>query len=297
MRERELPLTALRAFSVAAASQNLATAADRLGVTHGAVSKQIIALEEWLGQSLFTRQGRSLRLTPYGRILADRVSDSLQHLGAACEYVMRDRARRILTVEAQTTFAMYFLLPRIKEFEALNPGLSVWVSTRLTGQTPDYSRHDLVITRGDSASGGVRLASSRLLMQEQLTVVSSTALLKQKPVLEAGDLRAHALLASSSRPGDWDAWLTHAGAAGQTIEGGHHFDHLFVALHAVRDGYGSTIAPRQFFGSDNRYGLACPLSDLYVTGLPLHAHVTASADHEHVSRLLDWLDTKMESQS
>ncbi len=75
MKERELPLTALRAFAIAAVSPNLATAAAQLGVTHGAISKQIIALEAWLGHSLFTRQGRSLRLTPYGQILADQVAD------------------------------------------------------------------------------------------------------------------------------------------------------------------------------------------------------------------------------
>jgi DNA-binding transcriptional LysR family regulator len=289
VRERELPLTALRAFAVAAASQNLATAADRLGVTHGAVSKQIIALEEWLGQSLFTRQGRSLRLTPYGHILADQVADSMQHLSAACEYVMRDRARKVISVEAQTTLAMYFLLPRIKEFEALNPGLSVWVSTRMTNQAPDYTRHDIVITRGSTASSGVRLASSGLFMEEQLTVVSSTALLDQNPVRDPADLRDHTLIASSSRPGDWEAWFAHAGETGHTIEGGHHFDHLFVALHAVRDGYGSTIAPRQFFDGDNRYSLTCPLPTICVPGQPLHAHVTASADQENVARLLSWL--------
>jgi LysR family glycine cleavage system transcriptional activator len=293
MRERELPLTALRAFAVAAASENLTTAAARLGVTHGAVSKQIIALEEWLGQRLFTRQGRSLRLTPYGHVLADQVSGSMRHLSAACEYVMRDRARKVVSVEAQATFAMYFLLPRIKEFEALNPGVSVWVSTRVTGQAPDFSRHDIVITRGESGSGGVRLSSSRMLMQEQLTVVSSAGLLDQSPVRETEDLQGHALLASSSRPGDWEAWFAHVGQAGHTIEGGHHFDHLFVTLHAVRDGYGSTIAPRQFFESNNRYALVCPLPDLHMPGSPLHAHVTASADEENVTRLLDWLNAKV----
>lgn len=289
MRERELPLTALRAFAVAAASQNLATAAARLGVTHGAVSKQIIALEEWLGQSLFSRQGRSLRLTPYGHILADQVGDSMRHLSAACEYVMRDQARRVISVEAQTTFAMYFLLPHIKEFEVLNPGLSVWVSTRMTNQAPDYTRHDVVITRGNTTSSGVRLASSSLFLEEQLTVISSSALLDQMPIHEPADLRSHTLIASSSRPGDWETWFARAGVTGHTIEGGHHFDHLFVALHAVRDGLGSTIAPRQFFEGDNRYALACPLPTIWVPGPPLYAHVTASADQENVARLLDWL--------
>lgn len=298
LKERDLPLTALRAFAVAARSQNLASAAEQLGVTHGAVSKQIIALEAWLGQALFTREGRSLRLTPYGHVLADRVSSSIEHLGAACEYVRRDRAQKIVSVEAPTTFAMYFILPHIKEFEAKHPGLSVWISTRMTNQAPDFARHNVVITRGRTLGAAPRLVASTLIFEEELTIVSASSLLQRRPVAEPVDVLGHTLIASTSRPSDWDAWFARVGLPARPVEGGHHFDHLFVALHAVRDGIGSTIAPRLFFDrSEASYGLVCPLPTVSISGQPYFAHIANADDRNSVKHFIDWLAQKCAPQT
>lgn len=290
MHERELPLTALRAFAVAARSRNLTEAANQLGVTHGAVSKQITALEEWLGQNLFVRHRRTLELTPYGRVLAERVSEAIRDLGAACDYVRRDRSRRVISVEAPATFAMYFLLPRIKAFEAQHPALSVWISTRVTGQPADLSTHDVVISRGALPQGATRTGVPRLLFRERLTPVAATSLLRRKPVRRPEDIANQTIIASASRPGEWEAWFGHVGLDRPLIEGGHRFDHLHVALHAVRDGLGLTIAPLSFFDDLTKgYRLRCPLPKLVVPGEPYFAqsaHRPGSADGE---RFMAWL--------
>lgn len=290
MRERELPLTALRAFAVAARSQSLAVAARQLGVTHGAVSKQVAALEAWLGQSLFARHGRTLALTPYGRILADQVGESIRHMGAACDYVRRDRSRKVIAVEAPATFAMYFLLPRLRAFEALHAGVSVWISTRVTGQAADLSRHDVVISRGQLAQGATRAGAPTFLFAEELTPVGASSLLRQHPVRRPEDVVKHTAIASSSRPGDWEAWFDHAGLGSPRIEGGHRFDHLHVALHAVRDGLGLTIAPRLLFdGPADPYRLRCPLPKMSVPGEAYFAHAAHQPVTTEVGLFVSWL--------
>ena len=60
------PLNALRAFEAAARLQSVSLAAEQLHVTHGAVSRQIRALEEHLGVPLFVKEGRGLKLTDAG---------------------------------------------------------------------------------------------------------------------------------------------------------------------------------------------------------------------------------------
>jgi DNA-binding transcriptional LysR family regulator len=293
MNERELPLNALRAFAVAARSHSLTVAAQHLGVTYGAVSKQISALEGWIGQKLFVRQGRGLALSPYGEILAERVEDSLGHISAACEYVRRDHARRVISVEAPATFAMYFLLPRLKAFEEQRKNVSVWISTRMTGQAPDFSRHDVVISRGAATQGASRATSKLLLFEEKLTPVSAASLLKKTPLRRPSDILKHTLIASSSRPGEWEAWLDHVGFRSYVIRGGHNFDHLYVALHAVRDGFGSTIAPRLFFeGTSGANGLKCPLPDMFVPGQPNFVYATRGSDHAHVHSFVQWLHSQ-----
>ncbi|MCE4226235.1 LysR family transcriptional regulator [Methylobacterium sp. C25] len=291
MNERELPLNALRSFAVAAQSPSLEAAARRLGVTHGAVSKQIASLEAWLGQSLFARQGRTLQLTPYGKILADRVIESIRQMGAACDYVRRDRSRKVISVEAPATFAMYFLLPRIKKFEVQHPKLSVWIATRLTGQTPDFSQNDVVISRGQLSKGGTRVGSAKFLFEEKLTPVSANSLLKETPIRKPADLRKHKSIASSSRPGDWEAWFERAGLGSPLIEGGHRFDHLNVALHAVRDGLGSTIAPRQlFYDNINQYQLRCPLPDIFYPGESYFAYLAFKPETTESQAFISWLE-------
>src|SRR6201996_5562513 len=163
LKERELPLVALRAFAVAARTDSLSSAAEQLGVTHGAVSKQVRSLEDWLGQQVFTRDGRGLSLTPYGKVLAEQLGRSLRDIDAACQYVKRHRSRSVLAVEAPSTFAMYFLMPRLKRFERKYPDLGVWISTRMTGQAPDVSSNDLLITRGDADRASSHLKGSTWL--------------------------------------------------------------------------------------------------------------------------------------
>jgi LysR family glycine cleavage system transcriptional activator len=287
MNERDLPLTALRAFAIAAHAPNLAAAAKQLGVTHGAVSKQIGVLEAWLGQALFARHKRALELTPYGRILAERVSASIRDIGEACTYVRRDRTRRVIAVEAPVTFALYFLLPRVKAFEAQHDGVSVWISTRVTGQAADLAKHDIVISRGPLAQGGL------LLFQERLTPVGASALLRQNPVRRAADIGSHTAIASSSRPGDREAWFAHAGLGSPLIEGGHRFDHLHVALHAVQDGLGLTIAPSLFFdGPAKPHRLRCPLPAIYLPGESYFAYGSHRPQTREAALFTAWLQAQ-----
>ena len=290
MQTREMPLVALRAFAVAARSDSLTAAAAELGVTHGAVSKQIGALEEWLGQQMFRRDGRRLTLTPYGQILADRLGRSIDDIRGACEYVQRQKSRFVVSVSAPTTFAMYWLLPRLAEFHAKNPNISVWTATRQTGEHPDLSATDVVITRGSAAQSDPRLKAIEPLFDERLTVISSPQLLKQKPVRRPADLLRHRLITAATRPGEWEAWLNLAEVQHQLLEGGDRFDHLFVAMHAVRDGLGSIIAPSDLFGASiAKKQFAVPLPKIALKGPAYIVHHTRRAEGRHVQFFTDWL--------
>ncbi len=78
-------LHALRVFEVAARAGSHAAAAAELGLTHGAVSRQVAALEAWFGQRLFVRVGRNVVPTPAARAFAEAVSLTFDRLDAAAE--------------------------------------------------------------------------------------------------------------------------------------------------------------------------------------------------------------------
>lgn len=297
LKERELPLVALRAFAVAARSDGLKAAADELGVTHGAVSKQIRALEDWLGQQVFSREGRRAVLTPYGKVLAEQLGQSFRDIDAACQYVRRHRSKAVLAVEAPSTFAMYFLMPRLKRFEKAHPDLAVWISTRMTGQMPDASSHDLLIMRGGGERIGALAKGAMPLFEEHLTPVCSAALLREIAMKKPADILKLPLITSATRPGHWEAWLHKAGIRDHVVEGGHRFDHMFVAMHAVREGFGAMVAPREFFPGAAEWRLRCPFPDVVVKGEKYVAHPTSRADPRYVRRFTDWLKDEIAAAS
>ena len=62
-------LNAIKAFHAASRHLNLSRAAEELGVTQGAVSKQILALEAFIGAKLLERLPTGLELTREGNSL------------------------------------------------------------------------------------------------------------------------------------------------------------------------------------------------------------------------------------
>lgn len=75
---RDLDTTLLRTFVTTAEKASMTAAANALHLTQGAVSQQVKRLEEVLGQSLFERDRRGLRLTHSGERLLDKARRLLQ---------------------------------------------------------------------------------------------------------------------------------------------------------------------------------------------------------------------------
>ena len=77
------PLNAVRTFECAARLLSYTRAAAELGVTQGAVSRQIATLESHIGQPLFRRAGRGIALTFAGERYATDVRAALANLESA----------------------------------------------------------------------------------------------------------------------------------------------------------------------------------------------------------------------
>jgi LysR family transcriptional regulator, glycine cleavage system transcriptional activator len=250
-------------------------------------------LERWLGQTLFVLEGRRLILTPFGDILSRKLGSALEDIAGACAYVQRQRERRTITVEAPATFAMYWLLPRVSAFRALEPQTDVWVSTRMTGQSPNFAGHDLVVLRGETAPTSTRLSKRVFLFREDMAVLSSPKLLTRKPLAKPTDITSHALIESMTRPLDWQAWLKRANINDAIVAGGHRFDHLFVAIQAVKDGLGSLVAPRNLLQmAITSHELACPFPHLNFPGEAYFAYFASGSIDPAMKRFKDWLVRK-----
>ncbi len=285
------PLNALRVFEVAARTGSYAAAAVELGLTHGAVSRQIAILEGWLGQRLFVRSGRRMVATPIARVFAAEVSLSFDRIIAAAEACGRPGARRILRVSAPTTFAMRWLIPRLEFFHQEHPHVEVAVTTVSTVHEELRGGFDVAIRRGVASEGAWPRHRAIPVLEDADTLIMSPALFGKHPIRAPADVEGHVLLASETRPGDWIDWLEEAGLSHLVARPRRVFDHFFVTRQAVEDGVGIGIGPLPLLEIDVGSGrLLTPLPHIrvqrtgYVALVALDAETTGP-----LTAFLAWL--------
>ena len=285
------PLNALRIFEVAARMGSYAEAGAELGLTHGAVSRQIAALEGWLGKKLFVRDGRRMVATPTAKIFAAEVGLSFDRLAVAAEACGRPNARRILRVSAPTSLAMRWLIPRLGSYHANHPHIEVVVTTVSCVQEELRGGVDLSIRRGVVREDIWPQHHVIPVLDDVDTLIMSPALFAKRPILKPADIEGHTLLSSETRPGDWLNWLEAANLQHLAGLPRQTFDHFFVARQAVEDGLGIGIGPLPMLDIDIASGsLMTPLPDIRVSRTGYVAVIPQQADPVSLVRgFVEWL--------
>jgi DNA-binding transcriptional LysR family regulator len=123
----DLTLTGLRVVLEVARTGSFSAAAERLGYTQSAISRQVAVTEQAAGAPLFERHARGTRPTPAGEALARHAGKVLDEIAAAAQELagLRDRLAGRLVVAGFPT-ATAVLLPRaIARLTAAHPGLKV----------------------------------------------------------------------------------------------------------------------------------------------------------------------------
>ncbi|MEO0974742.1 MAG: LysR family transcriptional regulator, partial [Pseudomonadota bacterium] len=124
------PLGAVRVFEACARHLSFTRAAEELAVTHGAVSKQIATLEDFIGAQLFLRVPGGVELTDEGRSLRDAVTPALTQLETAFARLRRTRpGERRLRIATVASFAAAVLVPHWQRLTAALEGYELMLST------------------------------------------------------------------------------------------------------------------------------------------------------------------------
>ena len=208
------PLDFLRGFEAAARHLSFTKAAAELFLTQSAVSRQIQALEEFVGVPLFERRHKSLALTEAGQIYLRTVAPALDQLRDATRRLRETRTGHVLTVTTTVSFASMWLVPRLARFRKKHPGLDVRITA--THDVLDMEREGIDLAIRDSAVNRAP-PGAVLLVGEHLAAVCSPGYLKEsraarKPLTKPEDLRHHVLLYLHDPTGRWP-WLSWAGWA------------------------------------------------------------------------------------
>lgn len=292
MKKRNLPpLNALRLFETAAHANSLSDAAEELGMTHGAVSRQIKLLEAWLGQPLFERQGQRSVAAEHARAFAAEISTAFDIISDAAVRFGKTPNTRTIRVNAQTTFAMHWLIPRLPAFHSQYPDIEISVSTSNSSEVKGLSGFDVLIRRDALNKPEWRYFEKKALFEEKLTLIAAPKLLATKTLNTPADLATHVVVLSSTRSGEWERWMKQAGVGEVRPERFQRFEHNYISLQAIIDGVGVGIGGIQMLGHDlqgNR--LVTPLA-IQAKGSRYVALIAPDVDKSSsLNRFVAWLE-------
>ena len=283
------PLNALRAFEAAARLGSISRAADELHVTHGAVSRQIRALEEALGTALFEREGRGVAPTPAGLRLREAAGDAFTTLQDAWAVLRRQSHPAALVLGCPGSLLARWVIPRLERLALELPALKLHLSAQEQGFDRALPGLDAALLLGESpwpaewqvqVLGSERIGpvlSPRHSGYAALSAATPAALLEQP------------LLHTTSRPQAWPRWFAAHSLAADAWRPGNGFDHLTYLLEAAAAGLGVAIAPQELVQADLDSGRLSAPWGFAATGGEWALCALRGNDDPRIRALAGWL--------
>lgn len=246
MRRKIPSLQALACFDAAARHESYTRAAQELALTQGAVSRQITALESFVGVDLFRRTRHGVTLTSSGRDYAAQVASRLAALEQDTIDVMSHQSRgQDLHLAAVPTFATRWLIVRLPELTGLHPELRVHIETRTRPFMFADTMFDGALFAGtpEQVANWAGTQALRLFEEEVLPVCSVKWLGKQSS-LSPEEIAVLPLLQQSTRPMAWRQWFDAQGIAAPMALTGSRFELFSMTAAAAVCGMGVALLPR-----------------------------------------------------
>ncbi|MCJ0974797.1 LysR family transcriptional regulator [Pseudomonas sp. PS1] len=238
---RKIPSTAaLIAFEAAARHQSFTRAAEELSLTQSAICRQVGGLEEFLGLELFRRSRRGVKLTEAGQSYARRVASQLDAVERDTLSVMGQQGAQTIELGLVPTFGTQWLLPRLRQFQALHPEITVNLTNRTRPFLFADTDFDAAIYFGDGDWSGTE---AHYLMPEDLQPVCSPALLREGEPLQTQALAEMPLLQQTTRPYAWRQWFESLGLKVARDMTGPRLELFSMLAQAAEHGMGVALIP------------------------------------------------------
>ena len=257
-------------------------------MTHGAVSRQVQALEAWLGSPLFERHNRRVVLTEAGAGYLAEIGAALDRVALATTRQLERGRPRLLRVNALATFTLRWLIPRLSAFQVSNPAVEVRLTTSNAPLSDVVEPFDVAIRAGpDRRPDHI----GQPFLSETRIPVCSPALLRRLPLREPAQLRHHTLLHAATLPRVWPQWLRAAGVPDLEPQGSVTLEHFYLTLQAALDGLGVAMGPERLIAVDVATGrLIRPFAGPALSASNYYAYVPqARADDPAVRAFCAWL--------
>jgi len=282
-------LSGLRAVEAVGRLGSLAAAADELGVTPGAVSQQLQRTEDALGQALFAREAKGLRLTSLGTEICARLTAGMTELSRAVA-LAEQRSQDVLTVSVAPIFASKWLVWKLDGFRKADPEVRVRIDADVGVVDPNTADVDVCVRVGKGNYPGVK---AEWMLDQEVFPVCHPVLAEQ--LKTPADLAKVPIVRDRYAMFDWDVWLEPNGLDKSVLGEGPMFSDGALCLDAAIAGQGVFLAWEPLASHALASGqVVAPFPDRYPTG-DSYWFVTGVArrPNPHVARFHDWLKAEL----
>ena len=233
-------LNALHTFEAVARLRSMTLAAEELCVTHGAVSRQIKALEETLGLALLRRTPHASEPTAEGLRLAEGLATAFGLIDASLEQLQPGP----LTLSCSASVLMHWLLPRMARFQAQHP--QAVLQFNMNHDQIDFIRDKVSVAIRSNVIAAPRDALVRELAIEHVGPVCSPAYLNTTRLACPADLADVRRLSTRTRPQAWSDWMRAASLPGDALPLApqESYEHFYLLIQAAACGLGVAVVPQ-----------------------------------------------------
>jgi LysR family glycine cleavage system transcriptional activator len=233
-----LPLETLRGFEAAARTGSFSAAAEQLNITHGAISRQIAKLEQWLGLKLFQRGARGVSLTPEGQRLFLRTGEAFSLISDTTDRWSEPRGPAVVRLTSIPSISGLWLMPRLKALESGATTLRIVLD--VDNHQADLADEglDLSIRCG---RGKIPGRISVQLFEEHCFPVASPKLAAEIGKGKPERLLKHPLIHDSDASA-WRAWFSARGMDYRPRAEDRRFEDYNLVLDAAAHGLGIALA-------------------------------------------------------
>lgn len=253
---RFLPsISSLRALEALDRLGSATAVAEELHQTQSAVSRQLRALEDTLGQSLFIRKSKRLVLTPEAQSYANDIRQALDQITRASMKLSLTPAGGTVNLAILPTFGMRWLVPRLSDFARQHPEVTINLSTRLGTFDFALEPFDAAIHFGTQ---GWADTDALKLKPESVLAVGAPSLLDGKTLAQPKDVLALPLLHIASRPEAWRAWFAAQNISVNQVTG-TVYDQFSTITQAALHGLGLALLPDYLAEPDVAAGRLVPV--------------------------------------
>lgn len=226
------PLNALRAFEATARLGSFVAAAEELGVSAGAISQHVKAIEAWTGIKLFERSAHGVSLSSSARKLTAEFTQAFDFLAAATQSLRNLAPNPEIHIAALPSVAQLWLPARLGKLREKRPDLNVSVTAMETPPSLMRELFDLsvFISRPNPALNQIVLEDD-VIFPVCAPQLADSLSLKDAPLLH-----------DQTWEDDWPVWAKTTGACvGDPTRGSRHSLYA-LAVEEAKSGAGVLMA-------------------------------------------------------